>query len=121
YGDHLVCMRICKSHNRFRDCSIQAGSKTTGRMSTLTDYAWIFEDFGRNDVCTVRSVQEAQRYCRRQISQKPGERNRAPKEAEVGIENMLLHPWRHGVQLFFDVEKHKVNCVVSQMILQVRQ
>ena len=47
------------------------------------------------------------------MSQEPPEQNRAPKETKISIENMLLHPWRYRVQLFLDVEKHKMDSVAS--------
>jgi hypothetical protein len=34
---------------------------------------------------------------------------------------MFSHIRRHGVPLFFDVEKHKMDGEVPQMIFQVRQ
>src|SRR5215216_250629 len=92
-----------------------------GRVNTLTDYARIFENLRRNDICAVRPVQEAQRYRRGQLSQKSAKQNSAREHAVSGIKNMFSHIRRHSVPLFFDVEKHKMDGVLPKIILQVDQ
>jgi hypothetical protein len=87
-----------------------------GRVNTLTDYAWIFENLRRNDICAVRPIQAAQHHRRGQLSHKSSKQNSAREHAESGIENVFSHIRRHSVPLFFDVEKHKMDGILPKII-----
>jgi hypothetical protein len=55
------------------------------------------------------------------MSQKPSERNSAPEETEIGVENMLMHPSWHGMKLLLEVKLHKMNRVAGQILLKMCQ
>src|SRR5215813_13293005 len=64
-GDHLISEAICEPHNGLVDRCRQTASQMGGCMDSLADDAWRLDDPGRNDVCTIGTVQEAERYRRR--------------------------------------------------------